>query len=165
MDLEPLYEHVSRIQPEPVLFLAWEWIAETERERGDQEASMKAYREAWRHIAPRDVLNWGNELAAVLWEQRAGLSAADRRFALELAQAATAKAERLADPEADNDGNVFVGADFDAFLAGRLETLACGYYMTGERKQAKTVLRRALELDPESEDRRLLLEQFEAGVE
>ena len=155
-DLTPMYEHLPTIEPEPIRFQGWDWLARTENQRGARDKASRAYEEAWKYIPEPQVGDWGFALVDLYWGMRDELKAGDRAFVLRVAERAAARVEQMVDkPPADRFG--MDDAVFAAFHARTLDMLARSQHMAGKRRAALETLGRALELDPENGEYRARL--------
>ncbi len=150
LDLERVRTHVRAILPEAPRFNGLTFLAGLEDARGDFEASLAVYREAWENVPEARVLNWGDFLARHFWSERELASKEDKALALDMARRAVARAELMKAGSDDGFGNRYSGDDYDRWLAQRLDVLARCAYMNGARKEAIDVLERMLELDPDN---------------
>lgn len=103
---------------------------------------LASYRIAWTNRPEGSTSAFGNSVAWSLWEQREGLDAEAKAFALEVARAAA--------EQADEDPNV-------------LDTLACCLFMNGQVEEAIRQAERCVELAPDNEEFQSRLELFRAG--
>ncbi len=138
-----------------ILFRGWATLASIHEELGRSaskeddddtaethaKAAFQAKKKAWATVPEKIVLPFGNELAWTLWEQRAGISAEDKAFALEVA--------RKMQPLAEAAGN-----------HGALDTVACVYFMNGKKDEALALVRKCIELDPKNGDYTSRLKEF-----
>ena len=161
LDLTPLYEHLPKIQPEPIRFQAWDWLARIENQRGERAKACRAYEEAWRYIPEPAVGDWGFTLVDLYWGMRDELTEGDRAFVLEVATRVAARVEAMVEAEPAER----FGMDDEAFAgyhAEVLDLLARAQFMGGDATTALGTLERALELDPDNGELRARLETLRA---
>ena len=157
-DLEPVRDFLRGATHRQVRFDGWTWIAEILGARGDRKGRREALREAWSHVPETDAIEFGNTVAIAYWLDGAELKKPDKRFALEVALRVVELTEQLADPTPPET----VGErTYDQFLASRLDTLALCYDLNAQHRQAVTTGRRALALNPEDEELKRHLADFE----
>lgn len=152
LKLDLVYKHVEKGQKtmaQEAAFSCWTYISQVENALGNFDGEYAAIRNAWETVPEEDVLNWGNSTATWLWSNRDQLSKRDKALALDMARKASAQAELLRDGGEAAGGSRYAGDNFDAFLAGRMTTLAKCLYMNGEHEEALAVAERCAELNSE----------------
>ena len=150
-ELEPdpaeLTSFLARETHAELLCDGWLLMGSVRDELGETRQSLRAFRRAWEHVAPDQVAPIGNGIAWGFWLQRERLTRSDKRFALEVARAASAAFEKISrDPVA---------------RAQYLDTLACCHYMAGDRSRAMELMRECMEAAPDVAEYRQHLELFE----
>jgi len=161
-DLKPMNSFLHRIKHKDIRFEGHCWIAELELGRDEREHALRAFKTAYSNCSKPKLLDFGDQLARVYWKVRKNLRTAEKKFVLKVARAQADLAESLAGGKTVG-GARYEGHDYNAFLAGKLDTLSCCYYMAGRRKQAIEVCKRAMELAPKNADFKKRLEQIESG--
>jgi len=162
-DLKPMYTHLPSVQPEPVLFEGWQWVATIEGQRGKRTERRRALMKSWPHTAQNFQMNWGRELVGNFWDMRSELTKKEKLFAVKVAELAANRAVELMgmeEPPPAMLGEGFVD-DPKGFVADQLDGLACAYYMNGKRRKALETSRRSLELDPNVPAHQAFLDHFE----
>ncbi|MFT5284394.1 MAG: hypothetical protein ACI8TQ_000550 [Planctomycetota bacterium] len=77
---------MSKVTPDEVIVEGWDWIATTERNRGDKLKARKAMRKACPHVGnDGEGMLWGLRTALYHWENRDELKSSDKSFALKVA--------------------------------------------------------------------------------
>ncbi len=104
--------------------------------------SREAYRKAWPHTPEGLTATFGNQVAWAFWLSRDHISDADKEFALAVAKAS-----------AEAAGNE----------PAALDTLACCYFMNGERQKAIELVEQCLESDPAKAQWKKHLAEFRAA--
>ena len=161
-DLRKLYRHLPRIQPKPVAYQGWQWVATIEGQRGKRDQQRKAWMQAIAYADTAQEMSYGREVVRALFDMREELNKKEKLFALEVAQRTAGRAEELhalEDPPADLLVEGYQ-EDPEAFVAGYLDGLACAYYLNGKRKKAIQTVQRSLQLDPKSPDHQGWLDHF-----
>ena len=148
-DPTPLVAFLEQEEHPELLCDGWLLMGSVQDELGHTAASLRAFREAWKHVPESQVAPVGNGIAWGFWVQRDELTAEDKRFALEVAKRATREFEE-------------VNTDPDA-LAQYLDTLACCHFMAGDRAKARELMKRCIELSPEVQEFEERLALFERG--
>jgi thiol-disulfide isomerase/thioredoxin len=112
-------------------------LASAKQHRDAARASMKT---AWANVPEEQVAAYGNTVAWAFYEQRDELSPADKAFALEVAEKASATAK--------DDAHA-------------IDTYACCLFMNGKKDEALKQLDRCRELDPKAAFWRDRLAEFQ----
>lgn len=152
-DDAPLRKLLKTEKDPGLCFDGWRWVAALADERV-KSAELKSFPEdavvyrrearqarkaAWPNCPPLERALFANNMAWAYWQDRSHLSAAERRFALEVAT----EAIRL------EPNNVLL-----------LDTYACCLWMNDRKEEAKTQINRCIELDPENKEWRKRLTQL-----
>ncbi|MEW6073655.1 MAG: hypothetical protein AB1726_13815 [Planctomycetota bacterium] len=151
LDPSPLYAFVAREREAVLVYPAWLEIHRLEsrlmsRARTAEEKTahrtrwLAAARRAWELVPPEEIGIVGNNLAWGIYEWRAEVGPADLAFAVELARRAVAVLPL--------DANV-------------VDTLACCLFAFGNTEEALQLVRRCIELQPNNEEWRKRLADFE----
>ncbi len=145
-DLDPLYLHMPRVTPTPILYEGWKWISDIERQRGERERERASLQKVWTHAAPGQArLSSGLGLVRRYSELEAELSQAERRLCLAVAEQIAVEASVLVEP------------NLRAFVQhGR----ALALDLNGRRTEALSAARAAAALDPEHPAHQALLERL-----
>ena len=123
----------------------------------------KALMEGWPHTPEAQQMNWGRELVGNFWDMRDELTKKEKMFALQVAEMSSERALEIyamEDPPPALAGEGYFD-DPAAFVADKLDGLACAFYMNGKRRKALETSRRALELDPGVPEHQAFLDHFE----
>jgi len=155
-ELEPIYKHMAKVKPDAVVVEGWDWISEVEGMRGEKTKVMKAMRKAWPHMSSdNQTLAWGLRTASYLWENRDGLSASDKSFALEVA-------ERCAELDEEQQQEDYDG-DVEERDLQTLDVLANCYLMSGRASDALRTIELSIEKNGRTPEREQTLELCRAG--
>lgn len=137
-ELKPMYGRLLQTKQKTVLFKGYSWLATTQGQRGDRGKQREAWRMAWPHAPAVQASEWGGEVLLNYWNQREdSLATKDRNTARSIA------AHLLAEIEGDPTQTT---KEQRAFL---LRCAACGLAVGGKLMQARKLIKRAVELQPE----------------
>jgi hypothetical protein len=92
VDLTPVYTQVAKLTPPSIRFKAWDWLATFEFGREKFTAARLASQEAWKHVAPGDLMAFGVTTTRTFWSMRQELSKRDIAFMLSMSKDALASA-------------------------------------------------------------------------
>lgn len=145
-DLTELRALVASTRYPEIRCNGWLLVGVVQTELGQKEAARTAYRKAWSCTPDDMIASTGNGIAWAAWTDRDDLTAADKQWALEVAEAVVATLE-------DEPVDPLTTASY-------LDTLACCCYMNGHRNRAQWLLRRCVELDPDEPAYKERIEQF-----
>lgn len=142
-DLSPVRALLDRIQQPAVLHQGWRWVASVEEAKGDFPAARRALTLAYPHRPVADSMLWLTQTARAFWMAGEQLTSAERRTALEMAQAAVDLAEKALPSTIEEER----GEIIDSFAV-----LASCHELNGDKEKALDVIERALKLAPDSEE-------------
>lgn len=148
-DLKPMYSRLAVTRQPTVLFKGHSWLAIVEGQRGDRNKQRAAWRAAWPHAPATQASEWAGEVLLNYWNQRDdSLTTKDRKITRAMAK------HLVADADAANSQAT---AEQRAFL---LRGAACGLAVGGKLIQARKVIARAIELQPEDGELIALADQL-----
>jgi hypothetical protein len=94
VDLTPVYTQVAKLTPPSIRFKAWDWLATFEFGREKFTAARLASQEAWKHVAPGDLMAFGVTTTRTFWSMRQELSKRDIAFMLSMGVGAESKLDQ-----------------------------------------------------------------------
>ncbi len=166
VDMKPMYEFAEKAKNRTVRWTAWDRIGNTHYSLGRTLESRQAFRKAVDNAPDNQIIYWGHNIANAAWNMREFLPGDDKKAVLKLSLKALKKAEKAVKTGDDEQSSYgFTGArpfdDADPFIASRLYTLAGAYFMNDSTGKATATLEKALKLDPENQQIKSRLAQFE----
>jgi len=138
-DAAPVVEFLSESQHDLLRYEGWSTLANLYEQLAMAKECVAAYAKAWPHCPEDKVASFGNSLAWSHWELREELSGDQKSFALEVARKASAAAP-------DN--------------INTLDTLACCAYMNGRTDEAREIMQRCIDLEPDQPQWKLRIREF-----
>lgn len=97
-ELRPLYEHMPRVTPAPVLYEGWKWIADVEMQRGDRPRERVALGHAFDNAEPGEQsVSLGFSLLQRFFAMQDELSDSERALATRVGAHIEAETEKVPD--------------------------------------------------------------------
>jgi len=162
-DLAPLEKAVKKIKHPEVRFQGWNKIGNVEAERSNVDAACHAFAQAWELCPEQKTFWWAGDVAAYVIGADGERSKAQKKFALELAQAAVDAGDTLSCDYKDKGCDCGVCTHPEGLVADRMAMLARAHRLAGDAKKALEVARACQELDPTDEHAALVAELESRG--
>lgn len=144
-DPQPVYDHLPRIAPQPVLREAWVWLLDVQTQRGEVDALPRALVQLWNLSEER--FDYGLGLLTLCFETERELSASEQKLVPEILMEGKMMAIRHRNPQ------VLGIAAHARALAAALE---------GDFEEAEREAEDAADLNPSESRHRDLLKQIRA---